>query len=160
MDKPLHLVLAHRWERKKVFHADVKLIGFSRKEKEQLEKYGAWMQALASGLLQPYTQEQQRFIDVTKEIEAPISAFEALWVKYVHSVKMHKQSETKKIMGVVNKGILSYEQLQAIVDNSSKFSFSDDEKKKIQDRMKDERELLNLDNTKERVLSIYRGNVE
>lgn len=160
MDKPLHLVLAHRWERKKAFHADVKLIGFSRKEKEQLEKYGAWMQALASGLLQPYTQEQQRFIDVTKEIEVPISTFEILWVKYAHSVNMHKQSETKKIMGVVNKGILSYEQLQSIVDNFSKFSFSDDEKKRIQDRMNDERELLNLDSTKGRGLSIYRGNVE
>lgn len=46
-----------------------------------LEKYGHWLKALATGLLKPETEEQARFVLVTKRKEEPRSAFEWAWVK-------------------------------------------------------------------------------
>ena len=53
----------------------------SQQELAMLEKYGHWLKALATGLLKPETEEQARFVLVTKRKEEPRSSFEWAWVK-------------------------------------------------------------------------------
>lgn len=63
---------------------DIKLIDrsyFTTEQTEYLEKYGAWMNALATGVISPTTDSQLRFIEVAKGLLDPITAHEHAWMK-------------------------------------------------------------------------------
>ena len=54
----------------------------SEEDVRLLEEQGAWLDALATGELQPNGFEQVRFIAVTKEILRPKTEAEWVWVRY------------------------------------------------------------------------------
>ena len=46
-----------------------------------INKYGAWMEALADRKIEPITPEQKRFVDVSVGIAEPKSEYEKIWRK-------------------------------------------------------------------------------
>ena len=47
-----------------------------------IKKYGAWLEALEFGLIDPMTEGQKHFIDVCKKIQEPKTDFEYAWLAY------------------------------------------------------------------------------
>lgn len=58
---------------------------FSAAEKELLTKYGRWMDALVSGLIQPTTSSQEQFLRVAHGEGEPTTDFERAWAKVVQA---------------------------------------------------------------------------
>ena len=54
---------------------------FSEEELNIINKYGAWMEALADRKIEPITPEQKRFVEVSIGIEEPKSKYEKIWMK-------------------------------------------------------------------------------
>ena len=54
---------------------------FSEEELKIINKYGAWMEALADQKIKPNTPEQKRFVGVLIGIEEPQSEYEKIWMK-------------------------------------------------------------------------------
>jgi uncharacterized protein YifE (UPF0438 family) len=55
---------------------------FSPEERETLRKFGRWMQALCTGSIAPFTDEQRHIIAAIRNETEPISEYEGLWLKY------------------------------------------------------------------------------
>jgi hypothetical protein len=55
---------------------------FEDRERTLLSRYGYWLQALADGVIEPITPEQERFVRAVRGEEEPQSAFELAWTKY------------------------------------------------------------------------------
>lgn len=55
---------------------------FDDKELSQLRKKGSWMQALASGDLEPMSREQEHFVLVATGKIHPETSFEKIWARY------------------------------------------------------------------------------
>jgi len=64
---------------------------FSENEVEILEKFGHWFDALAQGILKPFTELQERFVLVSKFEVPPFSPEEETWVKYLGRERVEKQ---------------------------------------------------------------------
>jgi len=56
---------------------------FTQEELKILEKFGHWFQALASGVLEPISDEQLEFIKVVNKEKLPITIAENAWFKYM-----------------------------------------------------------------------------
>jgi len=54
---------------------------FPAEELEALSEYGNWMEALASGAIQPVTAEQEHFLRVDREEAEPTNVRERAWVR-------------------------------------------------------------------------------
>jgi len=67
-------------------------------EREALEHYGYWFQALADGILEPITEMQKRFIAVAHKEEDPFSIEEKAWFKYQGRKNLKKTSPEKFII--------------------------------------------------------------
>ncbi len=69
--------------------SDFKLpIGRSEINQEELKilaQYGCWMEALANGEIEPFTEAQVQFVKVARGRESPATQFERVWVKYAQS---------------------------------------------------------------------------
>ena len=61
---------------KGLYYIDCDLKIFSPEEIQAIEKWGHWFMALASGELKPFTEAQERFIQVMKRELGPISVEE------------------------------------------------------------------------------------
>jgi uncharacterized protein YifE (UPF0438 family) len=61
-------------------------------ERAVLKKYGAWMAALATGVITPFTPEQERFLKADAEELVAQSSFEKAWVRF--------KEERKKFLGI------------------------------------------------------------
>lgn len=109
---------------KQSFKSSIELDNFSDKEKLILEKYGAWMQALADGVIKPSTKEQSHFVAVVNSQKNSVTEFEFVWKKYCQLVHQEKQN---RILMLLHNKLLSYKQLQLVMDHVSEFSFSKDE---------------------------------
>lgn len=48
-----------------------------------IERYGAWMEGLAGGVLQPLSAAQQRFVEVTKGLARAETRHEQAWMMYI-----------------------------------------------------------------------------
>jgi hypothetical protein len=59
--------------------------GLDESESRLLLRYGRWLEALSSGLLQPLTPEQEHFVRVARGADAPATEFERAWVKLAKS---------------------------------------------------------------------------
>jgi hypothetical protein len=59
--------------------------GLDESERRLLLRYGRWLDALSSGLLQPLTPEQEHFVRVAHGTDAPGTEFERAWVKFEQS---------------------------------------------------------------------------
>lgn len=70
--------IAHRG----LFHIDCDTKIFSQEELEIIEKWGHWFIALVSGELKPFTESQEKFIEVMKGEIGPNSLEEKAWFKY------------------------------------------------------------------------------
>lgn len=117
----------HRTARRRSFQPSITLDGFLDEEQTLLKKYGAWMDALAKGEIEPYTQEQSHFVAVANQEENPVTRFELVWKKYCQLVHQHQQIERNRILDLVRNHQLSYERLRLVLDNASKFGFCKDE---------------------------------
>ena len=62
---------------------------FSEEELKIINKYGAWMEALADREIEPITPEQKRFVDVSVGIAEPKSEYEKIWMKIIHARNDH-----------------------------------------------------------------------
>jgi uncharacterized protein YifE (UPF0438 family) len=56
---------------------------FTQKEREFLRKRGHWVEALVTGVVLPFTPEQQRMIEVHKGIVEPATDEERAWTKLI-----------------------------------------------------------------------------
>ena len=65
------------------FFLHCNLGSFSTEEIEMLEKYGHWFWALTSGVLEPISDLQQRFVLVATGKEDPFSLYEVAWWKFL-----------------------------------------------------------------------------
>ena len=63
------------------FHLECSGEIFSDEELDLLNRFGAWMQALHTGQIQPTTDKQNRFIEVMKGVAEPESDFEHVFAK-------------------------------------------------------------------------------
>jgi uncharacterized protein YifE (UPF0438 family) len=54
---------------------------FPKEELDALHEYGNWLQALASGAIQPLTPEQEHFLQVDRDEAAPETLYERAWVR-------------------------------------------------------------------------------
>src|SRR5262245_32244935 len=54
---------------------------FTEQERVLLDKYGYWLEALASGAIPAYTPAQQRFVQVHNEEVAAVTEYELAWEK-------------------------------------------------------------------------------
>lgn len=70
---------------------DINSLGniFSEEELKIINKYGAWMEALADREIEPITPEQKRFVDVSVGIAEPKSEYEKIWIKIFHARNDH-----------------------------------------------------------------------
>lgn len=55
--------------------------GLDERERLLLLRYGRWLEALSTGILQALTPEQEHFVRVARGSEEPITDFERAWVK-------------------------------------------------------------------------------
>ncbi len=55
--------------------------GLDERERLLLLRYGRWLEALSTGILQAVTPEQEHFVRVARGDEEPITDFERAWVK-------------------------------------------------------------------------------
>ncbi len=78
-------------EEKGKFVVDCSHAIFSTEEIETLEKFGHWFDALASGVLEPFTELQERFILVAKSELPPFSPEEKAWYRYLGRKKIEKK---------------------------------------------------------------------
>lgn len=63
---------------------DAPLFTFTSREREVLESKGNWLKALAEQHITPLTPAQERFIRVSNGLLRAKTAYEKLWIKYLH----------------------------------------------------------------------------
>lgn len=68
---------------------------FSKEELELLSKYGHWFNALTSGELEPFTNQQMDFIMVARFNKLPITMEEKVWYKYLKRKQLETEDENK-----------------------------------------------------------------
>jgi hypothetical protein len=56
--------------------------GLDERERLLLLRYGRWLEALSTGIVQALTPEQEHFVRVARGDEEPITDFERAWVKF------------------------------------------------------------------------------
>ena len=78
---------------------------FSEEELKIINKYGAWMEALADRKIEPITPEQKRFVDVSVGIAEPKSEYEKIWMKIIHARNDHSYVKYQKISKIIWIGI-------------------------------------------------------
>lgn len=64
------------------FEPIVSLDSFSERDKKILARYGAWLDGLMNGDIDPFTPEQGRFVDMCSGKARPASEIEEIWQKY------------------------------------------------------------------------------
>ena len=80
---------------------------FPADELEALSAYGNWLEALAAGVIQPVTQEQEHFLKVDREEAIPSTVCERAWVRlkgrreYEQEQKMAPPPEPRADYGMV-----------------------------------------------------------
>lgn len=74
---------------------------FDTKEWALIKRYGAWMEALASGKIEPYTEAQRRFLAVADgQLEAQ-TEFELVWVKLTRMLEQGLLADGNRQFGTV-----------------------------------------------------------
>jgi uncharacterized protein YifE (UPF0438 family) len=56
--------------------------GLDESERLLLLRYGRWLEALSTGMIQALTPEQEHFVSVTRGREEPSTEFERAWIKF------------------------------------------------------------------------------
>jgi len=64
-------------------------------EYDIVDCYWRWMEALAHGELEPYTDEQRRFVKVANGEEQPVNIYESVWIK-VHQAFEKRDEECRE----------------------------------------------------------------
>lgn len=91
-EKTNHLAYI-RGKGKFLIDCDLKI--FLETEISELKKYGHWFLALTNGILFPFNDEQQHFIDVALFLKPPRTIHEKIWNKYLLRKKIElKYGET------------------------------------------------------------------
>ena len=91
MDKTHPDYARHKeYSSKRDFAVRESIDSLSQDEEDLVHRYGHWMNALASGELDPITEDQKRFVSVCQGNEEPITKFEIAWMKYL------RQKEEKR----------------------------------------------------------------
>jgi uncharacterized protein YifE (UPF0438 family) len=66
---------------------------FDASEWELIKRFGTWMQGLADGVLEPFTDSQIRFVAVTRGESDPESEYELAWTKLNQVKKQTAEGE-------------------------------------------------------------------
>jgi uncharacterized protein YifE (UPF0438 family) len=61
-------------------------------DRRVLLQYGRWLDALASGKIEPLTPEQEHFVRVARGGEAPATDFERAWIEYSRVKSVHERT--------------------------------------------------------------------
>ena len=85
--------------------SDINSLGniFSEEELKIINKYGAWMEALADRKIEPITPEQKRFVDVSAGIAEPKSEYEKIWMKIFYARNNHLNGQKNTIRKIPQK---------------------------------------------------------
>jgi len=75
----------------------------SEEELKIINKYGAWMEALADQKIEPITPEQKRFVDVSAGIAEPKSEYEKIWMKIFYARNDHLNEQKNAIRKIPQK---------------------------------------------------------
>lgn len=76
---------------------------FSEEELTIINKYGAWMEALAEHKIKPKTAEQKRFVDVSIGFAEPQSEYELIWMKIFYARNNHLIEQKNEIHKIPQK---------------------------------------------------------
>jgi hypothetical protein len=98
----------HRQFLRAKFESEVLLDSLREDDKELLERIGAWLRALADGLLTPDTPAQLHFVEVTKGRAIAETAAENAWVRYRLEVRYQDLLELEERAG----SAISYPELR------------------------------------------------
>lgn len=66
---------------------------FPADELEALAEYGNWLEALANGIIQPLTPEQEQFLRVDREEMEPTTLAERAWLRLKYRREFERQQE-------------------------------------------------------------------
>jgi uncharacterized protein YifE (UPF0438 family) len=67
---------------------------FPREEIEALTEFGNWLEALANGVIQPVTPEQEHFLKVHREEAEPITICERAWLRLKGRREFEQEQQT------------------------------------------------------------------
>ncbi len=79
-----------KYIKKKDFQIKCSTEIFSADEINILRVYGYWFQALTTGTIAAFTEEQKRFIEVHQNKLKPTNEYEKTWLKYQERLKIEK----------------------------------------------------------------------
>ncbi len=65
-----------------------------------IERYGAWMEALATGMIKPFTNAQIRFLAVANDQVEPQTDFEIVWKKLARVLKQSEFGDVHREEGL------------------------------------------------------------
>jgi len=83
----------HKAFRKKMFRPVCSTGIFSADEVEFLKNYGAWLEALTHGEIQPYTPAQEHFVQMANGDVEPNTLHEQIWWRYQERCKLEETGE-------------------------------------------------------------------
>ena len=115
---------SHRHFLRRRFRPKFSLHGYSAEESALLIKYGAWLQALAEGVITPITPAQTKFAQVARGEHVADSQFENLWLKYSTDAANWRESEVRLLRLNPKFGSYSYQELIELVDSQDYSSIS------------------------------------
>ncbi|MCW7551602.1 DUF413 domain-containing protein [Endozoicomonas gorgoniicola] len=77
--------------------SDIASIGWllTVRERNVLQKYGAWMEALMNGSLQPVTEEQEHFISAASGKIKATTEYELIWKRVLSIRKEYSEKPNK-----------------------------------------------------------------
>ena len=61
---------------------------FSKEELDFLEQWGTWLDALANGVIEPFTKEQNEFVEVCRGERETVKVWEKAWFKLQERLKI------------------------------------------------------------------------
>lgn len=63
------------------FPLPVGMLGFTEGEIAAIRRFGHWLDALATRIIEPYNEMQRHFVDVCNNIGEPIFKYERVWLR-------------------------------------------------------------------------------
>jgi len=87
---------------KQSFQPECSLRIFDEQGRQDLKRYGHWLQALARGEIEPETDEQQQFVDLVHKEERPDpeagrgAYFADLWWRYQRRLEWEQESKARR----------------------------------------------------------------
>jgi uncharacterized protein YifE (UPF0438 family) len=106
----------HKHYLRLTFRPAVDLSFLAPEAQEAIVKYGTWFDALMRGVLEPYTEAQEKFIEVCKGKRPAETLFERSWVRYRVECMFQTALNLEK-----NAGAVSYREIRTQFERLARF---------------------------------------